>query len=189
MNTDRLYPIVALALLAAATIWLERTTRSPEVTQRVARTDPDFIGYDVRVVSFDINGKLSHELEAARITHYPASDITEFEQPNLRYNSPKGQTTVTAAYGESSSRAELVELRGDVVAVRKSPGSDDMVVESQEMSLWPDAQRAASDSPVVLKHGNITAYGEGMRADNLAGTLELVGAARVQMPSPKRNRQ
>lgn len=188
MNTDRLYPIVALALLAAVTIWLERTTRSPDIAQRIDRTDPDFIGENIRIASFDSDGKLSHELDADRITHYPASDITELASPNLRYHSAKGQTIVTAVHGESGPDADRVELRGDVVVVRKSPGSDDLIVQSQTLSLWPDAQKASTDSPVVLKHGNITAYGEGMRADNLAGTLDLVGAARVQMPSSKRNR-
>jgi lipopolysaccharide export system protein LptC len=188
MNMDRLYPVVALLLLAALTIWLERSTRAPDAVQRIDRTNPDFIGDNVRIARFDGDGQLSYELDADYVTHFPASDITEFERPQLRYHSPKGQTIVTAAQGETHPQADLVELQGNVVLVRKNPDGDALTITSESLSLWPDAQKAATDSPVLLKHGNITAYGEGMRADNLAGTLDLVGATRMQMPSSKRNR-
>lgn len=188
MNVDRLYPIIALAMLAAVTIWLERLTRAPEEVQRIERTDPDFIGESVRVVSFDQAGKLSYELDAERITHFPASDVTEFAKPNFRYHSANGLTTAVAQHGETTSKSEVVELRGKVVVRSSSRGSDDVTIESETLTLRPDSQQASTDSPVVLKRGNITAHGDGMRADNIAGTLDLVGAARVQLPSSPRNR-
>lgn len=186
MNADRLYPVIALVLLAAITIWLERVTRTPEVVQQVDRTHPDFIGENVRVARFDADGKLSYELDADRITHYPISDITDLERPHLRYHSARGQTSATAAHGESGPDGTVVELRGDAVVVRKAPGTDDLIIESESLTVWPDAQKVSTDSPVVLKNGNMTAYGDGMRADNVAGTLDLVGATRVQMPSSRR---
>jgi lipopolysaccharide export system protein LptC len=175
-------------LLAAVTIWLERVTRTPEAVQQADRTHPDFIGDNVRVARFDTDGRLAYELDADRITHYPASDITELERPHLRYHSERGETSARAAHGETAPGGDVVELRGEVVVLRKTPDGDDLVIESETLSVWPDAQKASSDSPVVLKNGNITAYGDGMRADNLAGTLDLVGATRVEMPSSRRTR-
>lgn len=186
MNADRLYPVVALVLLAALTIWLERVTRTPEAVQQVDRTHPDFIGDNVRIAHFDTDGRLSYELDADRITHYPASDITDMERPHLRYHSARGETSATAAHGESGPDGSVVKLRGEAVVTRKTPDSDDLIIESETLTVWPDAQKASTDSPVVLKNGNITAYGDGMRADNLAGTLDLVGATRMQMPSSRR---
>jgi len=189
MNADRLYPIVALVLLAAVTIWLERATRPAEVPVRVDRSDPDFIGEFVRIVSFDKDGRLAYELDADRITHYPSSDITDFVRPDLRYRSEKGMTTARAERGESYPDEDLVELHDDVLVVRRSPDGEESTIETDSLSVWPDAQRVATDSPVVLKNGNITAYGEGMRADDVAGTFELIGPARVQMPRSRRTRK
>ncbi|MDX5364065.1 MAG: LPS export ABC transporter periplasmic protein LptC [Pseudazoarcus pumilus] len=188
MNVDRFYPIIALAFLAAGTLWLERVTRAPEIVQQADRTHPDFIGDNVRVARFDTDGRLAYELDADRITHYPASDITDLERPHLRYHSERGETSAMAARGETGPDGEVVDLRGEVVVLRKSHDGDDLIIESETLSVWPDAQKASTDSPVVLKNGNITAYGDGMRADNLAGTLDLVGAARVLMPSSRRTR-
>lgn len=189
MNVDRLYPVVALVLLAAATIWLERATRTPESAARIDRSDPDFIGEHVRIASFDTDGRLAYELDADRMTHYPNSDITDFERPDLRYRSETGVTTAQAARGESHPDADLIALQGEVVVVRRDNEGEESIIESDSLSVWPDAQRVATDSPVVVKNGNITAHGEGMRADDLAGTFELVGPTRVQMPSSRRTRQ
>lgn len=189
MNVDRIYPVVALLLLAAATIWLERATRTPESVVRVDRSDPDFIGDFVRITSFDTDGRLAYELDADRMTHYPNSDITDFERPDLRYRSENGITTASAVRGESHPDDDLIALYGEVVVVRRDAAGEESIIESDSLSVWPDAQRAATDSPVVVKNGNITAHGEGMRADDLAGTFELVGPTRVQMPSSRRTRQ
>src|SRR5690554_6937571 len=113
MNADRIYPVIALVLLAAGTIWLERVTRTPEIIQKVDRTHPDFIGENVRVARFDTDGKLSYELDADRLIHYPASDITEMERPHLRYHSARGETSAMAAHGETGPDGNLVELRGE----------------------------------------------------------------------------
>lgn len=188
MQTDRFYPIVALALLAAVTIWLERTTRTPDTTERIARTNPDFIGSNVRVTSFDADGRLSYELDAVRMTHYPQSGITDLEQPYLRHHGDTGQTTVRALRGETAPDADVVDLHGEVIVRRSNPNGEDTIITTEHLTVWPDSQRAASDSPVIIKQGNITASGDGMRADSLAGTLDLVGATRVEMPSSKRTR-
>ena len=44
MNTYRLYPILVLALLAGASVWLERVTRIDDpVGSQTEQTGPDFI--------------------------------------------------------------------------------------------------------------------------------------------------
>ena len=188
MRAERFYPIIALALLAALTIWLERTTRSPEATQRIERGDPDFIGGNVRVTSFDADGRLSYELDAVRVTHYP-QDLIDLEQPYLRYHGETALTTVRAEQGQTTSAAERVELNRNVVVRSKDREGKETIVTGEHLTVWPDLQRAATDTPVVLKQGKITASGNGMRADNVAGTLDLLGNTHTQMPSSRQTRQ
>lgn len=190
MTTDRLYPIIALILLAGATFWLERITRAPEEAPRTLRTDPDFIGDGIRMTAFDEAGRPDYELLAERILHFPASDVTEFEEPRLLYETPEGKLRIRADRAEASAGAEDILLNGEVVVHREGvANAPDMSLESNSLRYWPDTQRASTTDPVIVKHGNIVAYGNGLQADNLAGALELLGDARVQMPRSKRNRQ
>ncbi|AUN94518.1 LPS export ABC transporter periplasmic protein LptC [Pseudazoarcus pumilus] len=190
MSNDRIYPVIALLLLAALTFWLERITRSPEEVPRVERTDPDFIGSNIRMTSFDEAGQPHYELTSERIVHYPLSDVTDLIEPRLLYETAEGELRIRAREAEAAAGLENVLLEGEVEVERDATVSDPaMRLETERMRYWPDTQRAFSDAPVVLKHGNITAYGNGLRADNISGVLELVGDARVQMPRSPRNRQ
>lgn len=184
---DRLYPILALAALAAATVWLERATRSPDPRPIAAvREHPDFIGEDVHLSRFDDAGQLHYTLVASRVWHYPLGDITEFEHPRLRYETDDGLVRAFADHGESHEGGEVIYLRGNAEIYRDAHGDrPDTTLLSDSLTLWPDEQRAASDDPVVLTQGRTVSFGNAMRADNLFGTLELIGNARVIIP-PRR---
>lgn len=185
ISVDRIYPLVALILLAAATLWLERISRVPDVeAERPARVDPDFIGEHIRMLQFNADGTPRYELLAERVVNYPHSGITDFEQPRLLYQTRDGELRVTAEHGESRDDGEVIHLTGDVFVHREGvEGNPEMTLRSNTLTLWPDTQRAATDDPVVLTRGPSVAYGNGMRADNLYGTLELIGDARVRIPS------
>lgn len=189
ISIDRLYPIIALALLAAGTLWLERATRSDEPrTASQVRQYPDFIGEHIRLTSFDPAGQQRYQLFADKATHYPLSDVTEFEQPDLRYDTAEGELHLSADRGESREGGETLLLRGNVRVLRDGrDGNPELTFASNSLRVWPDEQRAETDDPVVLTQGNTVAHGNGMRADNLFGTLQLIGDARVSMPPSSRN--
>lgn len=186
---DRLYPIIALATLAGATLWLERVTRSDEPRASAeVRQFPDFIGETIRMTRFDAQGQRQYELLADKVIHYPAGDVTELEQPRLQYETPDGEIRVTAHWGESSDGGEVLFLVGEVEVFRDGvEGGADMTLTSDTLRLWPDDQRAETDDPVVLTQGDKVATGNAMRADNLFGTLQLIGDAKVTMPRAPRN--
>ena len=60
-----------------------------------------------------------------------------------------------------------------------------MALDSETLTVWPEAQRARTDSKVVMTRGAGRASAQGMRADNLFGTLELIGEVSATMP-PRR---
>lgn len=183
-SIDRLYPILALAALAGATVWLERATRSDE-PRPVAevREHPDFIGQNIRVSNFGDDGRLRYTLVAGTVRHYPLGDVTEFEFPRLRYETEEGLLRAFADRGESHKGGEVLYLQGNAEIYRDGiAGNPDISVLSDNLTLWPDDQRAATDDPVILTQGRTVAHGNAMRADNLFGTFELIGDARVTMP-------
>lgn len=189
MSLERLYPIIALTLLAAGTLWLERTTLSNAPRPATAeRQHPDSIGEGIRLTSFDISGQQRYELVADKATHYPIADVTEFEQPILKYDTADGELRVSANRGESRKGGETLFLVGNVQVFRDTlDGTPGLTFASNSLRVWPDDQRAETDDPVVLTQGSSVAHGNGMRADNLFGTLQLIGDARVTMPPSPRN--
>lgn len=181
---DRLYPLIALAALAAATVWLERTTRSddPRPAAQV-RTHPDFIGTNIRVSSFGEDGELRYTLVAATVRHYPLDDVTEFGAPRLRYETEEGLLRASADQGESRQGGQVLHLRGSAEIYRDGvAGNPDISLRSDSLTLWPDDHKASTDDPVVLTQGRTVAHGNAMRADNIFGMFELIGDARVSLP-------
>ena len=183
VDTWRRSPIFALAALAGASVWLERVTRIDEPAIQGEQTGPDFIAEQTRVVGFGADGSQRYELLAERLEHFPASDITRLHQPRLHMKGADNETLITARQADVSPGGEQVDLAGEV-KVRRPGAADDpaLALDSETLTVWPDSYRALTDSPVVLTRGNTRADALGMRADNLFGTLELLGQVRVNMP-------
>lgn len=180
----RLYPVLALALLAGASVWLERVTRVDEPSSTLVQpTGPDFIARDTQLTGFGKDGQRRYVLLAERLIHFPADDFTELEQPRLQMSGDGRDTHVTATHARVSPGGERIDLTGDVKVRRPAAGDDaGLALDSATLTVWPDSHRASTDTAVLLTRGNMRAEGQGMRADNLFGTLELIGEVRVHMP-------
>ncbi|WP_332671108.1 LPS export ABC transporter periplasmic protein LptC [Aromatoleum sp.] len=185
----RLYPLIVLIVLAGSTVWLERATREEENERSAeSRSEPDFTAERARLISFDEQGRQRYELLADRITNYPLPGVTELDRPRLRYGVEGRELRLAAEKGEVLDGGTEVLLTGDVRGLRvAAPGSPEMTFASASLRIWPDDQRAETDEPVVLTRGAATAHAEGMKSDNLFGTLDLIGSVRVRMPSSARN--
>lgn len=186
IDTWRLYPTLALAALAGGSVWLERVTRADEPLVQGEQRGPDFIAHHTRVVGFGADGGQRYELLAERLEHFPAGDITRLHQPRLQLQGEDSPTLITARRADVSPGGDQVDLAGEVKVRR--PGTAEtlpLTLDSETLTVWPDAYRAQTDSPVLLTRGSGRASAQGMRADNLFGTLELIGEVRTVMP-PRR---
>lgn len=187
--SHRLYPIVALALLAGATLWLARVS-APEEERApiVERGKADFIAENARLLRYDENGRQRYELLADRVTHYPGTDVAVFDNPRLHQESEGRHMHLSADTAEAYRDGEEVLLRGNVRGRRIGlPGEDDATFTSDTLTVWPDDERALTRSPVVLTRGGTVIHARGMQADNIFGTLLLDGRVNATMPRRGRN--
>ncbi len=185
----RLYPIVALTLLAGATLWLARVS-APEEERAplIERGKPDFIAEGTRLLSFDASGRQRYELLADRISHYPGTDVTVLDNPRLFQESDGRRLRLTADTAEAYREGEEVLMHGNVRGLRSGlPGEGDSSFTSETLTVWPDDERALSRSPVVLTRGSTVIHASGMQADNIFGTLLLDGRVNATMPRRGRN--
>ncbi|ATE58672.1 LPS export ABC transporter periplasmic protein LptC [Thauera sinica] len=180
----RLYPLVALTVIAGASLWLDRITRVEEAPGQIEpQTGPDFAASNTRIVGYAHDGSQRYELLAERLEHFPADDTTRLTQPRLTVFRPGTEFHVTAANGKVSPGGEQIDLSGDVRARRsRSADAPELVLASETLTVWPDPQSARTDQPVRLTQGQTIADALGLEADNLFGTLNLTGQVKVHMP-------
>lgn len=180
----RIYPLVALSLLAAATVWLERISR-PDETPDIQRGahDPGFITDGARVTRHGEDGRIRHVLHAARMIHYPQSGETELISPRLDIDGSDGRAELRAERGRISEQNTRLDLNGSVEVLRPAQGGRPALrFSSNSLTVWPDAQRARGTEPLYVEQGNSRIEARGLDADNLFGTLKLSGEVRAQLP-------
>jgi len=124
IDTWRLYPVLALTLLAGASIWLERATRSEEQASTRTQSGPDFIATQTRVIGFAEDGSLRYELLAERLEHDPHDDVTRLQQPRLHLHSAQRETRISAQRADVSPGGERVDLAGEVHVRRSGTASE-----------------------------------------------------------------
>lgn len=187
-SIQQLYPVFGLLVVAGASLWLERITAGDETRASAqVRSEPDSVAEGTRLVSFDHDGRQRYELLADRITHFPQTQVTALERPRLVYVSDGRELRVSARSGEAQKQGDVVRLAGEVRALRAAAaGSPELSFASESLTVWPDDERAETGDPVVLTQGASTAHANGMKSDNLFGTLELIGNARVHIPRTSR---
>lgn len=183
----QLYPLIAVAMLAAATTWLERITRNdtPESGAATARHDPDTIVSRTHMLSYDRNGTLIRILDAEELRHFPDDGSGELTHPRLEVIGANRTVYLEAAHGIVQADGDRVDLDGEVRG-RSESGANTVPVQlrTETLTIWPDSQRAVSHSPTTLIQGTNTVSGLSMQADNLFGTLIVTGSVRATI---KRN--
>lgn len=172
-----LLPLVLLALLAALTFWLERTTRiDNERRDGKDRHDPDFIVDNFTVRRYNISGGLQYVQTAQKMLHYNDDDSTDVVEPALSYIGEKQQIHISARHARLTQAGKEVRLFNDVRMVRDATkDSQELVVTTAEMFVYPDDELARGVLPVTLTEGRSTINGTGFEADNRAHLFKLMG--------------
>ncbi|MCL2589886.1 MAG: LPS export ABC transporter periplasmic protein LptC [Betaproteobacteria bacterium] len=179
----RFYPLAIAALLAAGATWLEHATRSPEpVADAAVNRTPDFIAEVVRITGFAKDGKLRYTLDSPRLTHLPATDSTYSEQPRLQLITQGRHMWINADQGEVAPKGERVDFAGHVEGEREGiPPDLPMHFSSEQLTVWPQEQRAISNVPVRLTQGKTATDANSFVADNVFGVMKLSGKVRMYL--------
>ena len=187
-------PALVMGLFALSSWWLVRSVpdlHSPTEAKSV-RKEPDYFLHGFSVKSFDANGRLTRELQAAHARHYPEFDVLDMDTVLIQAIDEQGQKVVAHA-DHAQSKAETKQqhaqttLSGNANVVRINP-KDGVRTElrSDELIAYEKGDRVVSETPVEVRRGRDLFSGETMELNGGSGEYRLQGRVRgMIMPTPK----
>jgi lipopolysaccharide export system protein LptC len=164
INLRTLSLFVLLVIAVISLLWESGpsdipTAREPSMAER--RSDYYLEGF--RIVEYGKDGNAAKVLAGEVLTHYRDDDTADIVSPRLELQQPGGpRWTMQAERGWLSPGGEEIQLRGKVVMMRAAlPALPALRIDTQDVSLWPDAQRVQTDAPVSIigPHWRVSAIG------------------------------
>lgn len=177
------FPLVLLALLAALTLWIDRTVQPVQPKRDgSSRHDMDYKVNNFTTTRTDQDGNPRHVLSAVELLHFPDDDSTELTRPRFtQYAANKPYTQIQGLRGKVSSSGEDVYFMGHVQVVRAATsGRGELTVLTEYLHLMPEKEIAVTDRPVsILQAPHTVLRGTGMVFNKKERTLQLSGRVHV----------
>ncbi len=171
--------IIAIALV---TNWFLDDGSPLQDTDDLTRNDADLYMLDATIKQFSDDGKLHHELSAARFTHFPLTDWTTLVSPNIILLSDDAiPWAITAEHGRmitnSSFREEVVELWGNVLAIKQNPDGSFINIQTQELTVYPERDYAETETKVYIDDNSGRTTAAAMQASFVEGKFAFSSGA------------
>ncbi len=178
---NRLIVLAGFVLLVALSInWVIELGETPPVVPTDTQNDPDLYMVNAKITQFSAEGQRQHQINAARMTHFPLTDVTTMHVPNVFLFSGNKDTPweIIALNGrllpQSQLRQEVVELWDQVVAVRDKPNGDFVNIQTENMKIYPHRDYAETAARVTIDNSSgRTTAGGGMKAWFEEGRFEF----------------
>lgn len=175
-------PIAILMILVLLTFWLDQTIQHPSAREDYdLNHQPDYIIENLLGVEVAHDKALRLLYSADVMTHYPAGDMTYFEQVDFSRIQPvKPLVQISADYAEFASGKDNIYLMGNVFIIREmDTGKETMRTEF--LHLIPDAEIAKTDQPVTITRKNTVVDAVGMEFNDRAERIDLKSRVKVRM--------
>jgi lipopolysaccharide export system protein LptC len=168
-----LFPLVAVALFAALTYWLDaRVTDSAIARQKATLTSPDHFMERFTIEKTSTDGRIDQVIVGARASHFPNNNTTVIEAPVYKSNvEGKAPLTVQAARGvmfndPKKKGIEQADFSGRVVAVQGAHQDRDPIrYESETLTVFPQTQRAETKDTTRTVSGDRVVVTQGIAID------------------------
>ena len=181
-------PVLTMGLLALGSYWILRSAPEPQAPAllRPATHEPDYFMRGFSVRSHGTDGALLSELSGSQVRHYPDNDVIEIDQARLLALNGSGYTRAEARLLSTDGQQSQYLLEGAVTVERhgsanKAGPESSMHFAGEQLRVYADGQRIASDLPVELTRNGNRATAQSLRYDNSTGVAELQGRVRAQL--------
>jgi lipopolysaccharide export system protein LptC len=160
--------ILGIVLLVAAALsgWSLWHDRVVEEQAHAASGRSGYVLHDFELIALDNSGKESFTLRAPLLQQTPGAKTMDLTTPLfLLPDKEGGYWHVRSKTGWVSDNREEIRLRGNVEA--RSPEGDTRPVnmKTEQLNVFPDANRATSASAVTITQPGSILRGRGLEAD------------------------
>ncbi|MBI3772385.1 MAG: LPS export ABC transporter periplasmic protein LptC [Gammaproteobacteria bacterium] len=181
ISVDKRYlGLLVLVSVAAASVWLQRSTEPGAQHMAGAEKAPDYYLEGFVAKTMDVEGRLSQQLEAKSMLHFEGENAAELVAPNFTNYRPDGQVwTIKSETATAYQDQDLLLLRGAVL-IRRQPLAEDGPVDinTRELKVYQTSELAETSEAVEIRDARGVTWGEGMKVDMQAGHLQLLSKVR-----------
>jgi lipopolysaccharide export system protein LptC len=184
-HRGRLLALMLFAVFCAfGSFWLVQVMQSRDDPTNVnVGNDPDYIVENFSFVRMSVDGKPRYVISGERLTHRPADNTSEIENPVVHSLSPdKPPMTTTAKHALVSQNQNQIDLTGDVDIQRPASGASQALrIRTEALTILPDDEIAKTDKPVKMTLGSATVDAVGATVNNATQQAQL-GRGRAVYP-------
>ena len=184
-----IFTVLGAVVCGLGSFWLLEVMNkgSQDVNASKKLDEPDYFVTNFSLVRMDLQGKPSYIVSGAKLTHFPADDSSDINQPFVRKISPGvpplNMTAEMAHIDQNNTRLQL--SRKVVIDRAAGPTSQNMTLKTEALTIYPDEERMESSVPVDLISGRSHVTGVGMTANNATSVVEVLDSARIVIPPRK----
>lgn len=178
---------ISLAFIAAAVLDRERdteTTASGELAQHLG-AEYDYYINGMLLDRFGPDDAHLYTLEAQRVTHFPAGDLSQLEEPTLDWHAPdQAPWQLESRHGnmrpDGTRDSYLLELNDAVHASTLLQDGRVLDLYTSRLELVPASKSAHTSEPVRMESSNLWMEGTGMQIDMNEGRVHLLADVRAR---------
>ena len=171
------------ALLVAVGYWNIRPESFMQVPAASTAEKPpiDFYVINARTVQFQPDGKRHYQLNAEKMEHIAATDISLLTRPDLlAYRGTELPWHVRSDRGEVGPQGEEVELIDKVRVERTDAKGRPTILTTSRLTVFPERDYAQTRQPVRIEAANGVTTATGMNAYLNEGRMLLLSNVRGQ---------
>ena len=156
--------LVVAAIVIGGALWRQHGADSTPLEQGHS----DYTLHDFELVSLDAQGNEAFTLRAPKLTRDPSVRTLDVVTPVFSIPPRQGGNgapwDVRSKAGWVSAAGDEIRLRGDVVATSTDADGQSVRMDTQQLNVFPQANRATSAVQVVVRQPGLILNGHGMDA-------------------------
>ena len=156
--------LVVAAIVIGGALWRQRAPGATPLEQGRS----DYTLHDFELVSLDAEGREAFTLRAPRLTRDPGVRTLDIATPVFAIPSRAGGNgkpwDVRSKTGWVSASGDEIRLRGEVVATSVDADGQSIRMDTQQLNVFPQSNRATSPVQVVVRQPGLILNGHGMDA-------------------------
>lgn len=157
-----------LLVAAIASGWMVWRQRASEAAPAKAQFRPDYVLNDLELVALDDQGREAFTLRAPRLTRDPSAKSMDIQTPQFVIPPRSGQAgtpwEVRSATAWVAPKGDEIRLRGRVQAQSQDLQGRPVTITTEELNVFPNAQRATSTAKVSMTRPGFILNGRGLDA-------------------------